>query len=93
VTFLELQTDTTGRLRESSDSWIYFSDEDIKAAINAGYLELSDSAESHPKTCSSVLPRETKVTTVIGCIPAHPTETTTVAVYCGSKRVSTRDVR
>lgn len=45
MTFAELQADTHRRIREASGSGVYFSVEDIKAAINAGYMELSDATE------------------------------------------------
>lgn len=45
MTFLELQTDTKRMIREATGSGIYFSDEDIRTAINDGYMELSDATE------------------------------------------------
>lgn len=45
MTFAELQTDVFRRLREATTSGVYFSTEDIKEAINAGYMELSDASE------------------------------------------------
>lgn len=45
MTFLELQQETHRLLREADCGGIYFSTEDIREAINAGYMELSDSAE------------------------------------------------
>lgn len=45
MTKAELRTDVKRRLREASESGIYFADGDIDDAVNAGYMELSDAAE------------------------------------------------
>lgn len=45
MTFAEIQAEIRRRVRESTDSGIFFSTEDIKEAANAGYMELSDATE------------------------------------------------
>ncbi|HEX7767272.1 MAG TPA: hypothetical protein VF443_11195 [Nitrospira sp.] len=48
MTLLEMATETARRLREPRSgqmSGIYFSDEDIRDAVNEGYMELSDASE------------------------------------------------
>ena len=45
MTFVELKDETFRQVREATGSGVYFSTDDIGAAVNAGYAELSDATE------------------------------------------------
>jgi hypothetical protein len=45
MTFAEMQVDVRRGVRELAPTDTYFSDEDIRDALNAGYMELSDASE------------------------------------------------
>ena len=58
MTFLELKTETFRRLQESQATPVFWTEEDVAAALNEAYQEISDASEWYERVCNIDLLRE-----------------------------------